>query len=105
MLHTRTTQILPTGVPLPVGVGLIGWVLDKTEITDDPRIPAVLGELPSVIWFAFGTDLRKYIDQVRTYDAKRAHKTLIFVIVNSVAEALTSANDWKVDAIVVQGIK
>jgi hypothetical protein len=55
------------------------------------------------VWFAFGNDLGKYIAQVRAYDAQRAHKTIVFVIVNSVADALRAANDWKVDVLVVQG--
>lgn len=55
------------------------------------------------IWFAFGVDLGKYVTQVRAFDAKREHKTVIFVIVNSVEGALQAANDWKVDVIVTQG--
>lgn len=91
-------------MPLPTGVGLIGWILDRTEVSDDPRIPMVLDEMPVVIWLAFGDNLGQYVSQVRTYDEKRAHKTLVFVIVNSVAEAKRAAIDWKVDAIVVQGM-
>ena len=94
---------VPTDTPVPAGVGLVGWVLDKTESSGDPLLPTVLEEMPSVIWFAFGTDLGKYISQVRTYDAKRSHQTLIFVIVNSVEEARRAATEWKVDSIVVQG--
>lgn len=113
----REKLCLPADTPVPTGVGLLGWVLDKTEGSDktndsdktkdpdDPRIPAILEELPAVIWFAFGTDLGKYVAQVRAYDSKRTHKhkTLVFVIVNSVKEALQAVNEWKVDAIVVQG--
>ena len=95
------------GIPLPTGVGFLGWILDKTEISDDPRIPEVLDELPAAIWFAFGTNLGKYVEQVRAYDEKRdpekPHKTLVFVIVNSVEDALRAANEWKVDVLVVQG--
>lgn len=94
---------VPTDRPVPTGVGLIGWILDETESSDDPRLPAVLEERPSVIWFAFGTNLGKYISQVRTYDAKRSHRTLVFVIVHSVEEARCAATEWKVDCIVVQG--
>lgn len=60
---------------------------------------------PTAVWFAFGVDLGKYIAQVRTFDAKRDHKTIIFANVNSVEEALVAANDWKVDVIVAQGIE
>lgn len=89
--------------PVPVGVGFIGWILDKTETSGDPRMNAVLEEKPVAIWFAFGVDLGKYIAQVRDYDAKREHKTVIFVIVNSVEGALRAANEWRVDVIVAQG--
>ena len=105
--YVRSKLNVAAGIPLPCGVGLLGWILDKTEISDDPRIPAVLDELPAAIWFAFGTNLGKYVEQVRAYDEKRdpgkPHKTLVFVIVNSVEDALRAANEWKVDVLVVQG--
>ncbi|KAJ7179556.1 2-nitropropane dioxygenase [Mycena filopes] len=101
----RASLDIPDGVPVPVGVGLIGWILDKTEITEDPRIPAVLEEMPTAIWFAFGAEVGKYVAQVRAYDSNRPHKTCIFVMVHSVEEALRAANVWKVDVIVVQGIE
>ena len=75
-----------------------------TEASEDPRIPSVLEEKPTVVWFAFGNDLFKYIQQVRDYDAKREHKTKIFCCVNSVEEAKRAANEWKVDVLVVQGV-
>jgi len=90
---------------VPVGVGFLGWILDNTELSDDPRILPVLDELPAAVWFAFGNDLGKYIAQVHEHDAKRAHKTIIFVIVNSVADAQHAANEWKVDVLVVQGFE
>jgi len=101
----RTSLNIPAGTCVPVGVGVIGWIAEMTEASDDPRIPTILEEMPVAIWFAFGVDLGKYIKQVREYDAKRAHKTLIFVIVNSVEGALRAANEWKVDVIVAQGIE
>ena len=65
---------IPKGKPVPFGVGIIGWILDMTEGSDDPRIPTILEEMPEAIWFAFG-DLGKYIKRVHEYDAKigRAH--------------------------------
>ncbi|KAL0068293.1 hypothetical protein AAF712_004680 [Marasmius tenuissimus] len=88
---------------LPVGIGFIGWVLDRTEVSDDPRLERTLAEKPKAIWFAFGTDLSKHVRKVQEYDAKREHKTLIFVLVNNVEDALKAANEWKVDGLVVQG--
>lgn len=99
----RTRLNIPKGVTVPVGIGCIGWILDMTEGSDDPRLPTILAELPQVIWFAFGVDLGKYVAQVRAHDAQRDHKTLIFVIVNSVAEAKRAAEDWGVDVLVIQG--
>lgn len=81
---------------------MIGWILDMTEPSDDPRIPTILAEKPEAIWFAFG-DLGKYIKVVHEYDAKRDHKTKIFAICNSAADALKAANEWKVDVVVAQG--
>ncbi|KAH8104768.1 2-nitropropane dioxygenase [Cristinia sonorae] len=87
--------------PLPMGFGLLGWLLDKS--TDDDRVAAILEGRPTAIWLAFGEDIGKYIQKVHDYEAGREHKTLVFVIVNSVAEALKATNEWKVDALVVQG--
>jgi nitronate monooxygenase len=104
LLSIRSQLNLPANVPVPVGIGFIGWILDITESSDDPRIIPVLDELPTAIWFAFGDGLGKYIAQVRAHDAKRTHKTLVFVMVNSVAEAQRAANEWRVDVLVVQGL-
>lgn len=107
-LHERLHIIrrrlnVPSGQPLPIGLGFIGWVLDKTETSEEPRIPAVLEEMPACIYFAFGEDLGPYVRTVREYDAKREHKTLVWVCVNTLEEALTAAKEWKVDIIVAQG--
>lgn len=75
-----------------------------TEVSEDPRIPAVLEEKITAIWFAFGNNLDKHVNTVREYDAKREHKTKIFVCCNSVDEAIRAANVWKVDVIVAQGL-
>ena len=74
-----------------------------TEVSEDPRIPAVLDEKPVAVWFAFGEDLSKYVATVRAYQAKRDFKSKIFVCCNSVEEAQIAANEWKVDVIVAQG--
>lgn len=78
--------------------------MDKTEVSEDPRLHAVLEEKPAAVWLAFGVDLGKYVAQIRAYDAKREHKTIIFTIVNSVEDALQAANEWKVDVVVAQGV-
>ncbi|THU98238.1 NPD-domain-containing protein [Dendrothele bispora CBS 962.96] len=93
------------GEPVPIGIGFIGWILEITEQSDDPRLLNTLAEKPAAIWFAFGTNLGKYIAQVHEYDSKRDHKTIVFVMVNSVEDALKAANEWKADVLVVQGIE
>lgn len=99
----RKTLKLPADAPLPIGVGFLGWICDMTEASEDPRIGAVLDEKPTAVWFAFGNDLNKHIVRVREHDAKREHKTKVFVCCNSVEEAEVAANEWKVDVIVAQG--
>ena len=101
----RTILGTAPGEPVQAGVGFLGWILDNSEGSDDPRLPVVLAEKPAALFFAFGDDLGKYVAQVRAFDATREHKTIIFVTVNSVAEALRATNEWKVDVLVVQGKK
>ncbi|THH29115.1 hypothetical protein EUX98_g5079 [Antrodiella citrinella] len=103
MQDLRTKLGVPPKAPLPIGFGLVGWVLDGA--TDDDRVIATLEERPTAIWLSFGNDLGKYVKKVREYEAGREHKTLVFVIVNSPQDALRAANEWKVDALVVQGIE
>lgn len=55
------------------------------------------------VWLSFGSDIGKWVRHVREYDAGREHKTLVFVVVSALSEALTAINNWKVDAIVAQG--
>lgn len=98
----RAILNIPAGEAVPMGIGFLGWVLDQTETSEDPRLPAVLDELPTAVWFAFGVDLEKYVDQVHAHDAKSGRKTFVFVIVSSVDDARRAASKG-VDAVVVQG--
>ncbi|KAJ3490688.1 hypothetical protein NLI96_g1250 [Meripilus lineatus] len=79
--NARSKLNIAPGAPIPIGVGFIGWVLDKPS--DDPRIQAALDQNPTAIWFAFGDDLGEIYR----------------------ADALRATNEWKVDALVVQGIE
>ncbi|KAF9003875.1 hypothetical protein BDQ17DRAFT_1355065 [Cyathus striatus] len=103
-LARKRLNIAPGDV-VPIGIGCIGWILDMTEGSDDPRLEVILNEKPAAIWLAFGVDLGKYVAKIRDFDAKRNHKTPIFVMVNSVEGALKAKNEWKVDVIVAQGIE
>ncbi|KAG6909250.1 hypothetical protein DXG01_001432 [Tephrocybe rancida] len=69
---------LESGAPLPVGVGFFGFLLDKTEASDDPRLPVVLEELPKALWFAFGGDLGRHVAQVRAY-GRNANIRLLYL--------------------------
>ncbi|KAJ6589400.1 2-nitropropane dioxygenase [Mycena capillaripes] len=97
----RTALDVAPGTPVPLAIGFIGWILDMTEMSDDPRLLAILDELPTAIWFAFGQDLEKYIDRVHEHDKKSDRKTFIFVQVGSVEAALRYAPVC--DCLVVQG--
>lgn len=94
---------LQPNVPLPVGVGFITWILEKSDVSTDPCLASVLEERVQAVWFAFGTDIGSYVRQVREHDLKRDHKTKVFVLVNSLEEALQATNEWGADVLVVQG--
>jgi nitronate monooxygenase len=93
----------PPEEPVQVGMGFLGWALDISEASENPCIPAFLDELPTAIWFAFGSNLEKHIQTVRRHQADKEHKTKVFVSVNTLEEALTAAHEWKVDVIALQG--
>ncbi|KAF8904303.1 2-nitropropane dioxygenase [Mucidula mucida] len=96
----RSNLNLSAEAPLPVGVGFITWILEKnTPEGPDPRVTAVLNEHVKAIWLAFGNDNGRYVKQIRD----QAPETLIFVLVNSVEEALHAANELHADVLVVQG--
>ncbi|RPD57192.1 2-nitropropane dioxygenase [Lentinus tigrinus ALCF2SS1-7] len=91
--------------PLPVGVGLIAWMLDADEEAAKAKIDAILDNNVKAFWLAFGTDIHRWIQYARTSPgtARSQHKPLIFVQATSVDEALLAANEWKADVIVAQG--
>ncbi|KAF7339163.1 Nitronate monooxygenase [Mycena venus] len=57
----------------------------------------------AAVWFAFGVDLDKYVDQVHAYNTRTGRKTFIFVNLSSVEDARRAALKG-VDAVVVQAI-
>ena len=97
----RTELHVPPSSPLPIGVGVLCWIADKHG--NEGMIPAILGEHPKAIWLAFGTDLGKYVKQIREYNEKNGTKILVVVSATSLEEALQAANEWKVDVLNVQG--
>lgn len=91
--------------PLPIGIGLIGWLLDADEEAAKKVVDVVLESNVQAFWLAFGNDIYRWIQYARTSsaNARSPHRPLIFVQVTSVQEALLAATEWKADVIVAQG--
>ncbi|KAG8220867.1 2-nitropropane dioxygenase [Butyriboletus roseoflavus] len=91
--------------PLPIGVGYLGWQLEKPTAKPEVVLSAALDNHVRAIWLAFGNNLKQWIKFIRNYDAehKRVRKTTIFVQVSSVEEALVASDEWNVDVLVAQG--
>jgi nitronate monooxygenase len=107
----RTEMQAPEGTALPIGVGFIGWVLDKdggdsvgASVGNSECVRVALEGHPRAVWFAFGDALGRYIAQVRASDKENGRKTVVFVIVNSVEEARVAMDEWHVDVLVAQGM-
>ncbi|KIY64832.1 2-nitropropane dioxygenase [Cylindrobasidium torrendii FP15055 ss-10] len=99
----RIRQVMGIGssLPLPIGIGYICWQLEQStaEVTPDPCITAGLKEGVRAVWLAFGEHIGRYVKQVRSVSPK----TYIFVLVNSVEEAVRATYEYKADVLVVQG--
>jgi len=91
--------------PLRIGVGYLCWCLEKDEPQGEKLVRVALDNRVTAIWLAFGSNLPKWIQLVRDYDATNSTKTLIFVQLSSVEDARVAIHDWKVDVIVAQGIE
>lgn len=106
MAIARRTLNRPSG-PLPLGAGFLGWKLEETQSPHVALLELALENGVQAVWLAFGEDLGRWIELVRRHDEQhgKTPKTLIFVQVNSVDEALLAAQTWKVDVLVAQGIR
>jgi nitronate monooxygenase len=102
-VFNNDTKALSTST-LPIGVGYLGWILDEQSEPSE-KITVALENRVAAVWFSFGNDLGKWINFVREYDSQRVeqHKTLVFVLVNTLEEALKAAEIWKVDVLIAQG--
>jgi nitronate monooxygenase len=102
--EARSILSIPHEAPLQLGAGYLGWMLDKGGNPVD-TLHVALERRVSSIWLSFGDDLGKWVERIRQYDQSRkhTHRTLIWILVNSVAEAEVAINQWKADVLVVQG--
>jgi hypothetical protein len=102
----RSMLNIPSG-PLPIGAGFLGWKLDEAGSQQVPLLELALENGVRAIWLSFGQDLGRWIEFVRNHDQKSGkspkEKTLLFVQVNSVDDALFAVQAWKVDVLVAQG--
>ncbi|KAG1741059.1 2-nitropropane dioxygenase [Suillus lakei] len=101
----RAQLLLSDADPLPIGVGYLAWQLEKDPSSAAGLLNVSLSNGVQAIWLAFGNSIGRWIEHIRFYDASsgREQKTLIFVQVSSVKEALIAIQDWKVDVLVAQG--
>ncbi|KXN89375.1 Nitronate monooxygenase [Leucoagaricus sp. SymC.cos] len=90
---------------LPIGVGFLCWRLERDEEQGKRELNVALNNHVAAVWLSFSERLPKWIQLVRDHDAANEKKTLIFVQVPSVEDALVAIHDWKVDVIVAQGIE
>ncbi|KAF8196648.1 2-nitropropane dioxygenase [Mycena galopus ATCC 62051] len=91
----------------PVGVGYLAWQLEQPKSPVVELLPIALEHNVQAVWFAFGEKLAQWIQFVRDHDRRMGNgkKTLIFVQISTVKEALVAANEWQVDCIVAQGVE
>lgn len=101
----RSTLNISEPATLPIGIGFLGWKLETESPEELALLNAALDGRPQAIWLSFGNHLGRWIQYVRDADrrAQPSHKTLIFAQVNSVGEAKSAVEEWKVDVLVAQG--
>ncbi|GJJ11171.1 hypothetical protein Clacol_005403 [Clathrus columnatus] len=96
--------VVDPDAPLPLGVGYLGWLLEKGDRTQQ-LLNIGLEKRVQSVWLSFGSNLGKWVEYVRQYDSQRTteHKTLIWIVASSLEEATRAVNEWKPDVLVVQG--
>ncbi|KAF8885030.1 2-nitropropane dioxygenase [Infundibulicybe gibba] len=90
---------------LPIGAGYLAWQLEAPNSPAHELLDIALQENVQAVWFAFGNDLGRWAKYVRDHDKKSSKKTIIFIQVSSVDEAVTAASTWGADVLVAQGIE
>ncbi|KAJ7623401.1 2-nitropropane dioxygenase [Roridomyces roridus] len=87
-----------------LGVGFLAWHLEDAQSTLLELLSIALKENVQAVWFAAGRPevLERCVEFVHTHGNT---KTVVFVQVNTVQQAIVAANQWKVDVIVAQGVE
>ncbi|KAF8159756.1 2-nitropropane dioxygenase, partial [Crassisporium funariophilum] len=90
---------------LRIGVGFLGWLLEKPLSTALELIKVALENHVQAIWLSFSEDLGRWVKYVRENDPRAGSKdaVTIFVQISSVEQAQLALNVWKADIIVAQG--
>jgi len=88
---------------LPIGVGFLCWRLEMPNSAELELLSITLESNVKAVWFAFGSEIGRWVNVVRDHDRKTGNTTAIFVLVSSVEEAVLAFQRWKPDVIVAQG--
>lgn len=93
-----------TQSPLPIGIGYLGWQLEKPNTPAQELLSVALDNKVQAVWLSFGAQLQRWINFIRESE-EHPGATKIFIQVTSLEEALVAINTWKADVIVAQGIE
>jgi len=107
-LNTARSDLgLQSQTPLPIGVGYLAWQLEKPNSPAVELLSIALDTRVQAVWFAFGSDLGRWVEFVRGHDKRsgNSHKTLVFAQISTLEEAKKAISEWKVDVVVAQGIE
>jgi nitronate monooxygenase len=106
-LNTARSDLgLQSQTPLPIGVGYLAWQLEKPNSPAVELLSIALDTRVQAVWFAFGSDLGRWVEFVRGHDKRsgNSHKTLVFAQISTFEEAKKAISEWKVDVVVAQGL-
>ncbi|KAF8623917.1 hypothetical protein AX17_007245 [Amanita inopinata Kibby_2008] len=94
----------PTAI-LPIGIGFLGWQLEKSPSRAKEMISIALDNHVQAIWLSFGQDLGQFVRYIREYEQtlKREQRVYIFIQVSSPEDADKAVHQWNADVLVVQG--
>ncbi|KAH6916196.1 2-nitropropane dioxygenase [Coprinopsis sp. MPI-PUGE-AT-0042] len=92
---------------LPIGVGFLGWLLDKSEELAMEQLSLTLEYHVQAIWLAFGDRLEYWVDYIHQAckDKGSQYKPLICIQITSPQEATMAVEKLKADVIIAQGVE